>query len=168
MKATDVNPGGGGSLFGQAFFHTGPYDFQVAGVVSNGVTEGLPVDGQYHDVVFSLAGVTNLQNVQDFGIQLFGHQNDVRIDVDYVRFSSVAGVPGDYNGNGTVDAADYVLWRNGGPLQNEVDTPGTINAADYAAWRARFGNTAGSGSLKKLMEPLWVYLLDLSLPCRMP
>ena len=57
------------------------------------------------------------------------------------------GVPGDYNGNGVVDGADYVLWRNGGPLQNEVDTTGTVNAADYSAWRARFGNTAGSGSV---------------------
>lgn len=56
------------------------------------------------------------------------------------------GVAGDYNGNGVVDAADYVLWRNGGPLANEVDTPGTVNAADYDAWRTRFGNTAGSGS----------------------
>jgi hypothetical protein len=57
------------------------------------------------------------------------------------------GVPGDYNGNGTVDAADYVLWRKGGPLLNEVDTPGTVNAVDYTEWRARFGNTgSGSGS----------------------
>jgi hypothetical protein len=56
------------------------------------------------------------------------------------------GVPGDYNGNGAVDAADYVLWRNGGALQNEVDTPGTVNAADYTEWRARFGNTQGSGN----------------------
>jgi sulfatase modifying factor 1 len=55
-------------------------------------------------------------------------------------------VTGDYNCNGTVDAADYVLWRNGGPLQNEFDTPGVVNAADYTAWRARFGQTAGSGS----------------------
>lgn len=57
-----------------------------------------------------------------------------------------AGVPGDYNGNGTVDAADYVLWRNGGPLLNEVDTLGTVDSADYTAWRAQFGKTAGSGS----------------------
>lgn len=56
-----------------------------------------------------------------------------------------AAVPGDYNGNEVVDAADYVLWRNGGPLQNEVDTPGTINEADYTEWRARYGNTVGSG-----------------------
>jgi fibronectin-binding autotransporter adhesin len=52
----------------------------------------------------------------------------------------------DYNNNGTVDAADYVLWRKGGPLANEIDTPGTVNGADYAAWSAHFGNTSGSGS----------------------
>ena len=54
-----------------------------------------------------------------------------------------AGMPGDYNGNGVVDMADYVLWRNGGPLQNEVDAPGTVNAQDYTVWRSLFGNTAG-------------------------
>lgn len=54
-------------------------------------------------------------------------------------------VPGDYNGNGVVDAADYVLWRKGGPLLNQVDDPSTVNAADYTAWRARFGNTSGAG-----------------------
>ncbi|HEX4416110.1 MAG TPA: autotransporter-associated beta strand repeat-containing protein [Lacipirellulaceae bacterium] len=60
--------------------------------------------------------------------------------------SAVTGVAGDYNGNGVVDAADYVLWRNGGPLQNEVNSIGTVDASDYTAWRARFGNTSGSGS----------------------
>jgi hypothetical protein len=58
-----------------------------------------------------------------------------------------APVPGDYNNNGRVDAADYALWRKGGPLANEVDNPGTVNVADYTAWRARFGNPgSGSGS----------------------
>jgi hypothetical protein len=57
-----------------------------------------------------------------------------------------AGVAGDYNNNGVVDAADYVLWRNGGPLQNEVASLGTVDSADYDAWRARFGNASGSGS----------------------
>ena len=56
------------------------------------------------------------------------------------------GVPGDYNGNGVVDMADYVLWRNGGPLQNEVATTGSVTPEDYTEWRARFGNTSGSGS----------------------
>jgi hypothetical protein len=65
---------------------------------------------------------------------------------DFSLTTVSVGVPGDYNGNGIVDAADYVLWRKGGPLQNEVDTPGTVNSADYTAWRARFGNISGSGS----------------------
>jgi hypothetical protein len=69
----------------------------------------------------------------------------------YIRSMQITGpappgVPGDYNNNGVVDGADYVLWRNGGPLANEVDTPGTVNATDYTAWRARFGNTSGAGS----------------------
>lgn len=63
-----------------------------------------------------------------------------------VTLAAPAGVPGDYNGNGVVDAADYVLWSNGGPLQNEVDNSGTVDANDYTAWRARFGNTSGAGS----------------------
>jgi len=70
-----------------------------------------------------------------------------------------AGVAGDYNGNGVVDAADYVLWRNGGPLLNEVDAPGTVNQTDYDAWRARFGNTAGSGSGSAVPEPATALLM---------
>jgi hypothetical protein len=54
------------------------------------------------------------------------------------------GVSGDYNNNGVVDAADYVLWRNGGALQNDP-TPG-VQPADYTTWRANFGRTAAGGS----------------------
>jgi hypothetical protein len=46
---------------------------------------------------------------------------------------------GDYNGNLTVDAADYAVWRKTPP------NFGT-DAAGYAAWRSHFGNPAGSGS----------------------
>jgi hypothetical protein len=50
---------------------------------------------------------------------------------------------GDYNNDGIVNAADYVLWRKGGPLQNDP-TPG-VQPADYTFWRAHFGNTGGGG-----------------------
>jgi hypothetical protein len=62
------------------------------------------------------------------------------------------GVPGDYNSNGVVDAADYVMWRDrlgtATTLPNEVAgvTPGNVTNEDYTAWRARFGRTSGSGS----------------------
>jgi hypothetical protein len=56
-----------------------------------------------------------------------------------------AAVLGDYTSNGTVDAADYVLWRDNGTLANEVATPGMNTAQDYDEWRARFGNSTASG-----------------------
>jgi hypothetical protein len=80
------------------------------------------------------------------GLTWFFAEN-VAINGDFILEMDVdtPGVSGDYNGNGQVDAADYVLWRKGGPLANEVDAPGTVNGADYTAWRARFGNS-GSGN----------------------
>jgi hypothetical protein len=60
------------------------------------------------------------------------------------------GLPGDYNGNSVVDAADYVLWRNGGPLQNEVATLGMVTPEDYNEWRSRFGNISAAGSVAGL------------------
>jgi hypothetical protein len=62
------------------------------------------------------------------------------------------GVPGDYNSNGTVDAADYVLWRKHSgrdyQLVNEVSnmTPGRVTPEDYTAWRTRFGSRAAGAA----------------------
>ena len=64
-------------------------------------------------------------------------------------FAGPAGVPGDYNQNNTVDAADFVVWRNAGAtdiLPNDP-TPGTVNQSDYNFWRSRFGMTSGAGSV---------------------
>ena len=55
----------------------------------------------------------------------------------------VIGVAGDYNNNGVVDAADYVLWRDGGNLQND-SSPG-VQPEDYNVWRANFGKTLAPG-----------------------
>ena len=52
---------------------------------------------------------------------------------------------GDYNNNGVVDAADYVVWRNAGPtdvLPNDP-TSGTVDASDYDTFRANSGETRG-------------------------
>jgi hypothetical protein len=62
---------------------------------------------------------------------------------------------GDYNNNGAVDAADYVVWRNGGPIQNEGASAGMVDQADYEFWRERFGN-GGAGlatGLASVPEP---------------
>jgi hypothetical protein len=77
-----------------------------------------------------------------------------------VEFVTVAGVAGDYNSDGTVNAADYTVWRDNLnrniALPNEGGiTPGVVNAADYEFWKSRFGATsgAGGGSLQSVPEP---------------
>jgi hypothetical protein len=86
----------------------------------------------------------------EFGSGTYWQVNaGTEVDFDWVGFGDVndfPGVAGDYNGNAVVDAADYVLWRHGGPLQHEVADPGIVSPADYAEWRSRFGNTSVSGS----------------------
>jgi hypothetical protein len=64
--------------------------------------------------------------------------------------STPAPPTGDYNGNGTIDAADYVVWRNTlgstAHLAADGNRNNRVDAADYDLWRAHFGRTAGSGS----------------------
>jgi hypothetical protein len=61
---------------------------------------------------------------------------------------------GDYNGNGTVDAADYVVWRKTlnqsvSPAGSGADgnASGTIDADDYNFWRTRFGTVVSGSSI---------------------
>jgi len=81
-----------------------------------------------------------------------------------LKVIGLAGITGDYNNNGKVDAADYVLWRHGGPLQNDP-TPG-VQPADYGVWRANFGQgsgaAAGLSSAQAVPEPSAVLLLAMA------
>ena len=61
-----------------------------------------------------------------------------------VTFLAAAGVPGDFNNDGSVDAGDYVAWRKG------LGTTYTQAALDV--WRAHFGQTAGSGAALPSVE----------------
>src|SRR4051812_31255617 len=58
---------------------------------------------------------------------------------------------GDYNKNGTVDAADYAIWRktlgSSSRLAADGDGNGTIEQADYSFWRSRFGNRVKGGEM---------------------
>lgn len=73
-------------------------------------------------------------------------------------------VPGDFNNNGVVDSADYVVWRKG---------LGTVyTQADYGIWRAHFGQTSGNGTGDNantaVPEPTtWLMLLSVVTVCRL-
>jgi formylglycine-generating enzyme required for sulfatase activity len=63
--------------------------------------------------------------------------------------AAAVGIPGDYNANNIVDAADYVLYRKylgqSVTLPND-STPGAVTSADYDVWRAHFGQNPGAGT----------------------
>jgi hypothetical protein len=75
------------------------------------------------------------------------------------------GVLGDYNNNGVVDAADYVVWRDQpASLQNEGASPGVVDQMDYDFWRARFGAMSGSGGgVATVPEPSTLLLVALAI-----
>ena len=70
---------------------------------------------------------------------------------------NTGGVLGDYNLDGTVNAADYTVWRDTrgstGNLAADGDGNGAIELADYDVWKTNFGNTAGSGSSSNAAMP---------------
>jgi len=56
--------------------------------------------------------------------------------------ANIVNLPGDFNRDGNVDAADYVVWRKG------LGT--TFTLADYDLWLEHFGQTAGGGSQENI------------------
>jgi hypothetical protein len=76
----------------------------------------------------------------------------------FSTYSFVAvGLAGDYNLDGTVNAADYTVWRNTLGQTIEVGSradgtgpggvpDGLVDHLDYAFWKAHYGNTVGSGA----------------------
>jgi hypothetical protein len=56
--------------------------------------------------------------------------------LDILRAATV--IAGDFNDNGAVDAADYVVWREG--------LGATYTQNDYDVWRRNFGKTVSAGA----------------------
>jgi hypothetical protein len=81
-------------------------------------------------------------------------------------------LPGDYNNSGTVDAADFVLWRKtvglSVPAFSSADGSGNgiVDQADYDTWRANFGrSTSTSASIQTpTPKPLLVPVRDRERP----
>jgi hypothetical protein len=82
------------------------------------------------------------------------------------RDESVVPLPADFNADGTVDAADYVVWRNG------LGTAYT--QADYDAWRTNFGHSAvgaaagaehrgSNGNPVPIPEPNALFLMTMAI-----
>jgi hypothetical protein len=71
-------------------------------------------------------------------------------------------LPGDYNGDNAVNAADYTVWRNslGQAITLPNDsTPGAVSEGDYVVWKTHFGESLDVGSSAAIPEPASWWLL---------
>jgi serralysin len=107
-------------------------------------------------------GVDSLTDANAFGFSL-GNATNISVTPNSpTNFAGAVGavnvppplVPtGDYNGDQSVDAADYTIWRDNlgaaaAPKGSgaDGDADGTINDGDYAFWKTKFGNDVGGAA----------------------
>jgi hypothetical protein len=102
----------------------------------------------------------------DWGVQCcggFSYERSLAPDIP--------GPTGDYNNDGAIDAADYVVWRKMLNLPAvppgtgaDGDESGTVDAGDYTFWRQHYGDDlTGSGGASPAPEPSSVAIAVLGL-----
>ena len=119
----------------------GDIDMAVYDSAQNFVEDSTSVDNMEQITVAALAGET-------FYLKVYGFSGDTNI----YDLEINGPLMGDYNGDGSVGGADYVIWRK---MENTSVTPytgadgngdGFIDHHDYGVWQANFGQSAPAGS----------------------
>ena len=71
---------------------------------------------------------------------------------DFFGVAALSPTNADFNGDGTVDAADFVVWRKNNGMSvapgtlGDADFNGQVNDDDYQIWRVQFGTSPGAAS----------------------
>jgi hypothetical protein len=101
-------------------------------------------------------------NLFDFGtVDTIGLSGPGAFGFDELRIGTAwldvaPKLSGDYNANGTVDAADYIVWRNSVGSMSDFRADGTgprgtpdqvIDDLDYNFWKQRYHETRESGTM---------------------
>jgi hypothetical protein len=84
----------------------------------------------------------------------FGVNNGYRLTSTVSYVTGGGGTPGDFNNNGTVDGADFLLW------QRNFGQPG-YNAASLNQWKANFGAGAAEAAVGAVPEPAALGLIAI-------
>lgn len=141
-------------------------DWRESNVSSNRIAE-LKQGGETAFAVsgatsFDLGDLFDVGGTQDLVFQYLvaGESQPIPGLVIYETIAS--GIPGDYNNDGAVDAADFTVWRDSlnappGALPND-NTGGPIGVPQYEVWRASFGTTPPPPG-SAIPEPAAVLLL---------
>ena len=138
----------------------------------------VPSVGDMFTILTAVNGVTGTFAALDLPTAAGGRGLtwQVHLNSADVTLELAFALTGDYNGNGVVDAADYVVWRRSfgqtGPgMAADGDGDTQIDDDDYDVWRAHFGQiapSAGSGTAidhRVVPEPAAWMLALLAMNC---
>jgi hypothetical protein len=139
------------------------------------------VDGSLPDVspFLHLVAGSNLVNAGVAVSFTFGGQtyslpyNGAAPDLGAFEFVATGpALPGDFNGDHVVDAADYVAWMKnlGAPNEANINNSGNggdVSDADYTLWQQYFNNTLqpGAGGNANVPEPTACLTIALIVGC---
>lgn len=129
-----------------------------------------PVAGQSFNILTAAGGIDGSFDTNNLPALAGGLYFNLAYTLTAINLS-VAGILGDYNKSGALDAADYVLWRktisqSGPALAADGNNNGVIDPADFTIWRTNYGAQAaasGTGLTSTIPEPTSIILVALSL-----
>ncbi len=107
-------------------------------------------DTDLQDLIVNADGTIDFNGFYgDYEITIDGQTYDLQLAKGDTQYSLVIAA-GDYNANGSVDAADYTVWRDTlgsvDDLRADGNGNGVVDDDDFAEWRTLFGTIYGSGS----------------------
>ncbi len=111
---------------------------------------------------FSIVGIFNQEDADD-------SQYTAGYEL-WIMDPSTVDLAGDYNGDGSVDAADYTVWRDTlgstADLRADGNANGSVDATDFDVWSGNYGATVvyaanGAIAVQPMPEP-HALLLTLS------
>ena len=103
-----------------------------------------------------------------FRNRIAGEDHAISVGFDDLALHAPLLLPGDYNDDSAVDAADYSLWRDQlgseDTLPND-DSPG-VSPSDYARWRSNYGRSLSDpAATSSVPEPgAWLLVTAGGLP----
>jgi hypothetical protein len=111
--------------------------FYAISTASGGYSVPVNADGTYN-VTFTGGGFETYSTTTSV-------LNGLNVKIDYLAIEA-ALLPGDFNHDNIVDAADYTVWRDGLGSQYDAD--------DYQTWKSHFGeSTLGSAAATPASVP---------------
>jgi len=130
-----------------------------------------PANASAHnrDRVVTISNLSPPVNTGILYVQFVGETENLGyLNAIEIIATAPAGINGDYNNNGKVDAADYAVWRKNVNTTNTLPndpTGGMIGTAQYNTWRGNFGTGGpGAGSVlgSAVPEPASLLMAALS------